>query len=195
MINDVQIDAIAHATRINLVGTSGSGKSTLGRKLATLKEIPYVEMDQLFWKPDWQESTDAEFLPKVQRAVAGDHWILDGNYHHRTAAIKWSRAQLVLFVDLSFSHTLYRVTKRAFARALSQREIWPGTGNRESLRRSLLSRDSIIWWTATHHGLNRHRYLAPDLLNDHPQTQLVHLNSAAKIDYCLAALKAHKTRG
>ena len=31
-------------------------------------------------------------------------------------------------------------------------------GNRESLRMSLMSRDSIIWWALKTHGTNRARY-------------------------------------
>ncbi len=75
-------------TRFNVVGSSGSGKSTLARAIAQALQLPYVELDALFWKPDWQESSDDEFLPKLAQALAGDEWVLDGNYS-RTTSIKW----------------------------------------------------------------------------------------------------------
>ena len=58
--------------RINVIGTSGSGKSTLAKRIAEKLDIPYIELDELFWKPNWTESTDEEFFPKVARAVSGE---------------------------------------------------------------------------------------------------------------------------
>ena len=48
--------------KINVVGTSGSGKSTFSRTLATKLVHPYIEMDAIFWKANWQESSDEEFF-------------------------------------------------------------------------------------------------------------------------------------
>ena len=36
--------------RINVLGTSGSGKSTFGKKLADKLNVPYVQLNELFWK-------------------------------------------------------------------------------------------------------------------------------------------------
>lgn len=41
--------------RINVVGTSGSGKSTFGRQLSQQICAPYIEMDALFWQPNWKK--------------------------------------------------------------------------------------------------------------------------------------------
>jgi adenylate kinase family enzyme len=90
MMPAAQIDALAMARRIIAVGCSGAGKSTFSQRLAKLKDIPYVEMDQLFRKPNWREPSDEEFLPKVKNAVAAEAWILDGNYS-RTQNTKWPR--------------------------------------------------------------------------------------------------------
>ena len=49
-------------TRFNVVGSSGSGKSTIARAIAQALQIPYVELDALFWKRGWQESPDDELL-------------------------------------------------------------------------------------------------------------------------------------
>tara|TARA_B100000029_G_scaffold512514_1_gene609361 strand:+ start:9644 stop:9868 length:225 start_codon:yes stop_codon:yes gene_type:complete len=70
--------------RINVLGTSGSGKSTFSKNLAEQLNIPYVQLDELFWKPNWTESSDEEFFPKIEDALSPDEWVLDGNYIRST---------------------------------------------------------------------------------------------------------------
>jgi adenylate kinase family enzyme len=144
------LDNLADYQRINVIGTSGSGKSTFAKSLAEALQLPYFEMDQLFWKPNWVESTDEEFLPKVEQVAARTQWVMDGNYS-RSFPIKLKRAQLLVWIDLPFLTTTYRVTRRAIQRSLSQTELWPDTGNRESLKKSFFSKDSVIWWSITHY--------------------------------------------
>ncbi|MEE4280863.1 MAG: shikimate kinase [Pseudomonadales bacterium] len=144
------LDNLADYQRINVIGTSGSGKSTFAKSLAEALQLPYFEMDQLFWKPNWVESADEEFLPKVEQVAACPQWVLDGNYS-RSFPIKLKRAQLLVWIDLPFLTTTYRVTRRAIQRSLSQTELWPDTGNRESLKKSFFSKDSVIWWSITHY--------------------------------------------
>ena len=81
--------------RINVLGTSGSGKTSVAKRIAKKLNIPYVELDELFWKPNWTESTDEEFFPKLEEALSADAWVLDGNYT-RTIPIKWKRCQMVM---------------------------------------------------------------------------------------------------
>ncbi len=131
--------------RINIIGTSGSGKTTFGRELAQVLQIPFIELDAIFWGSDWSESSDSELFSKLSAALAGDNWVLDGNYS-RTLAIKWERVQVVIWLDFSFLRTVAQAVKRAVSRIISQEELWPGTGNRESLKK-LISRDSIVLWT------------------------------------------------
>jgi hypothetical protein len=50
---------------------------------------------------------------------------------------------LVVWVDYSFWRTLARRSV-ARLRASRRQELWPGTGNCETFRRSFFSRDSII---------------------------------------------------
>ncbi|WP_262355798.1 shikimate kinase, partial [Klebsiella pneumoniae] len=47
---------------INVVGTSGSGKSTLARRLAHRLELPWIELDRLYWRPNWQGAPDEAFF-------------------------------------------------------------------------------------------------------------------------------------
>lgn len=144
--------------KINVVGTSGSGKSTLSKEIAKALDIPYLEMDQIFWKPDWTEPTDDEFFPKLEVALAQDSWVLDGNYS-RTTAIKWQDVDIVIWVDFSYARTIFQAVKRALNRVFTQVELWPGTGNRETFKK-LFSKDSIVLWTITNYTKNKQKYQA-----------------------------------
>ena len=146
--------------KVNVVGTSGSGKSTLARRLAQAMSVPCIEMDTLYWRKNWQGCSDEEMLTALSaRLTASDGWVLDGNYN-RTRSLKWQDVDMVIWVDYGFWRTLRQVTCRAIGRARSQKELWPGTGNRESFRRAFLSRESIIWWMLKTWRNNRRRYLA-----------------------------------
>ena len=139
-----------------MIGTSGSGKSSFARQLAAALKIPYLEMDRLYWKPNWQEPNDEEFFSILEHALSGDAWVLDGNYT-RTPHIKWPSANLVVWIDYSFPLTLYRVIKRSILRAWKKQELWPGTGNRESFTR-LFSEDSMVLWTLSHYASNKGKF-------------------------------------
>jgi adenylate kinase family enzyme len=145
--------------RINVVGTSGSGKSVFARRIAELLDLPYYEMDALFWKPGWQQAADEELFSKVEEVCAQPRWVLDGNYT-RTLPIKWKRVQVVVWLDPPFLPTVLRVTARTIRRALTREELWPGTGNRESLAEAFFSKRSIIWWAISTHAKNRRKYEA-----------------------------------
>ena len=142
--------------RINVIGTSASGKSTFSRKLAQVLDVPYIEMDRLFWKPAWEKPTDEEFFANLQTALEQEHWVLDGNYS-RTTPLKWPRTEAVIWLDYSFARTLYQAISRAIKRSISQEELWPGTGNIESFGR-LFGRDSIVLWSIQSYHRNRRRY-------------------------------------
>lgn len=103
--------------KINVIGTSGSGKTTLARRIADELAIPYIEMDRLYWRPNWQGTADDAFLEKLEHALsASQNWVLDGNYN-RTRPVKWRNVDLVVWVDYGFVRTLYQAVIRASKRA------------------------------------------------------------------------------
>lgn len=147
---------IAQLARVNVIGSSGSGKSTFARRLAELLASPYVELDALHWLPDWQEAADAEFSAKIAAAVSGERWVLDGNYS-RCNELKWARVQTVIWLDYGFGLTLGRLLQRSLRRGLSAQELWPNTGNRESLWR-LFGRESMVLWLLKSYRPHRQRF-------------------------------------
>ncbi|MDF1755986.1 MAG: adenylate kinase [Verrucomicrobiales bacterium] len=173
--------------KVNVIGTSGSGKTTFSRALADKLEVPCIELDALFWKANWEMSGDEEFVAKIAQCLEGDGWVLDGNYT-RTIPVKWKEVDTVIWLDYPFRVTFYRALKRAVGRSLRGTEIWPGTGNRESFRKTFFSRDSVLLWTITSYGKVRKQYR--EMIGDpqYESIQFVHLTSPAAARRFLAAL-------
>lgn len=165
--------------RINVVGTSGSGKSTFCRQLAGQLDAPHVEMDAVYWGPNWTEPSDEVFFKKLEQQLSGDRWVLDGNYT-RTIPVKWRRVQTIIWLDYSFPRTLYQTLKRAIARAYTKEELWPGTNNRESFRKSFFSRDSIVLWSITSFSKVRRSYQQIVESGSYPQIEFVRLCSPSQ---------------
>jgi adenylate kinase family enzyme len=187
-------ETTAALERINVVGTSGSGKTTFARELARRLDLPYYEMDRLFWKPGWEASSDVELFGKVQDVTSGRRWVLDGNYT-RTLPIKWKSVQLVVWLDPSLLKTVWRVTVRTMRRALTREELWPGTGNRESLAEAFLSRKSIIGWAMSTHAANRRKYSALMAAPEYSHIEFVRLRSPAQAALFLERLRAVELTG
>jgi len=129
--------------RIVVVGTTGSGKTVLARELAKRLGISHVELDALYWEPQWIEPAMDVFRARVSRAVSGEAWVVDGNYG-RIRDLVWPRADTLVWLDFSLPVILRQLVQRTFQRVVSQEELW--SGNRERIRSALFSRNSLIIW-------------------------------------------------
>ena len=79
--------------RAIVIGTSCSGKTTVASRISQVCGIPHIELDALFWGPNWTEPARDEFLEKVRSEVSADEWVLDGNYGY-AREFTWPRATL-----------------------------------------------------------------------------------------------------
>lgn len=168
--------------RINVVGTSGSGKTTFAAALAERLGHRHVELDELNWGPNWSEAAPAEFRARVRQALAGDGWVVDGNYRAVRDLI-WPRADTLVWLDYSRTVVTWRIVTRSISRLVRRTEMW--AGNRETLRK-LLSRDSIVWWSVSTYARRRREY--PALIAAHPQLDVVRLHSPAAAERWLRSL-------
>src|SRR5690606_21363740 len=143
--------------RIIVIGNTSAGKSTLAARLAERLDVPFVELDALYWKPDWVEPETEEFRAVVRKATAGDAWVIAGNYQSKTEDLTWPRAETIVYLDYSLPLVLWRVLRRSWRRWRTQELLW-GT-NRESFWKHLTSWDhSLLVWAVKSHGKHRRRW-------------------------------------
>ena len=96
-----------------MIGTSWKRKNDIWSKAWLVFWIfPFIEMDAVFWGPDWGFPPDEEFFSRLSDLLEGEKWVLDGNYT-RTMEFKWDRVQAVVWLNFSFARTVYQAIKRA----------------------------------------------------------------------------------
>ena len=77
-------DRLSIGPRISIRGATGSGKTTLGHTLGQRLGLPVVELDAIYWLPNWQVKPWDQFRIDVRAALdACPHgWLCVGNYRH-----------------------------------------------------------------------------------------------------------------
>lgn len=102
--------------RIYIVGPSGSGKTTLGKFICAKLGLPHFELDQIAY-PDQKEQILKKRLAAVSRLAQKAKWVTEGIY------VSWTKklieqADLIIWLDMPYYKTLFRVIKRFIAHKL-----------------------------------------------------------------------------
>ncbi len=97
--------------RVAVVGSGGAGKSTFARRLGASTGLPVIHLDELYWRPGWVPTPDDEWREIMTDLVAGDAWIIDGNYS-RTMDLRAQTADTVLLLDYAPVGNLTRALRR-----------------------------------------------------------------------------------
>jgi len=97
--------------RVLVIGSPGAGKSTLARALAERTRLPLVHLDQEYHLPGWQDRTKDEWRLKLDKLLAGERWIIDGNYGGSLER-RLARADTAILLDYPALLCLRRVVKR-----------------------------------------------------------------------------------
>jgi adenylate kinase family enzyme len=170
----------AAVRRVSVIGTSGSGKSTLASSLAVALGADFLELDSVYHQADWVPLPTEEFRRRVALVVAGERWVIDGNYS-KVRDIVWARADTVVWLDLPRRTVMRRIIRRSVGRVASRVELW--NGNRERWRNlfTLDKEESVISWAWQTHTANRVKFEAAmaDPENDH--LRFVRLTSPAAV--------------
>lgn len=180
---------IALGRRIVVYGVTGSGKTTVARRLGALLGLPVIELDALFWNPNWVDTPADEFRTRVQSAfdAAPAGWVCDGNYTGRLGDFAVSQADSVVWMHLPLWVTFRRVLTRTVSRALRREVLW-GT-NQESWRLSFLDRNSILLWSLTHHWATA-RNIKTVLSETDARPRVYELKSARDVGKFLATVRS-----
>jgi adenylate kinase family enzyme len=144
---------MADQLRFSVIGTSGSGKTTLARALAARLQIPFIELDSIFHQANWVALPEDAFRVRVSALLAGECWVVDGNY----AAVRelvWERATTIVWLDLPRWQIMAQVIWRSVGRAATGAELW--NGNRERWNMLLTADHPIRWAWRTYHERRRH---------------------------------------
>jgi adenylate kinase family enzyme len=176
--------------RIAVVGNSGSGKTSLAHRLAERLGVPHVELDAIHHQADWVPLPPEVFRSVVGSALAGDGWVVDGNYGE-VRDLVWGRADTLVWLDLPRRIVVRRVVLRTVVRAVLRRELW--NGNREPIRDVLRLDDperSIVRWSWSQHGPYRQRYAALTADPTWSHLEVVRLRSAREVSRWLVTVPA-----
>lgn len=173
-------------TRVVVIGTSCVGKTTFAQGLARVLSFPHVELDALYWQPNWIPRPSEEFRALTAQALSQDRWVTDGNYGVVRDLI-WSRATTVIWLNYGSPLVLWRALTRTVRRMLTQEELF--SANRESLRLAFFSRDSILWWVLTTFHRRRKQYRVLFDRRTSPQLVYVELRNPSEAKHFLAGLE------
>ncbi len=132
--------------RIHVIGSSGSGKTTLARALAERLSLPHLEIDRIYHQADWQPLAVEPLRAKVEAFVAGDRWVIDGNYS-KVRDLIWTRADTVVFIDLPRCRVMAQLVPRTLRRVITQ-EV-PCNGNQVRWQSLLLAdpEENLLLWS------------------------------------------------
>ncbi|TDE85090.1 DNA topology modulation protein FlaR [Deinococcus sp. S9] len=93
--------------RVLVIGSPGAGKSTFAKTLAARTGLPLTHLDELYWDPGWKPRARERWLSCLSDALAGERWILDGNFSS-TLLERAYRADTVFFLRPPRSMCLWR---------------------------------------------------------------------------------------
>jgi adenylate kinase family enzyme len=173
--------------RIAVVGTTSSGKSTLAQKLAERIGADFIELDALYWEPNWQPAQPAEFWERVKDAIESDAWVVAGNYR-RVRDLIWEKAEMIIWLDYPLHVLFWRLLTRTVQRVITQEELW--NGNRENLwdHLKLWSEESLFYWLFKTYW--RRKRELPEWLSEprNAHLRVLHFKSPRETDEWLAGI-------
>lgn len=165
-------------SRLLVIGSTGSGKSTLAQKLAGQLELEYIELDALFWEPNWTATPRELMREKVERATRVPRWVVAGNYSAMRDLL-WPHAQAIFWLDYPLATVFGRLLARTWRRWRTQEELW--NGNRERLypHFKIWSDESLFRWLLKSHGRHRREYSTLLALPEYRHLQVYHFETPA----------------
>jgi adenylate kinase family enzyme len=138
-------------SRVVVAGVSGAGKTTLARLIGTGLGLPAVELDALYHGPAWIPRPG--FADDVRRFTATAAWVTEWQYT-AVRPLLTTRADLLVWLDLSVPRTMAQVVWRTVRRRLRGEVLW-GVNVEAPLVTVLRDREHIVRWAwSTRHALD-----------------------------------------
>jgi adenylate kinase family enzyme len=170
-------------TRVVVVGTSCAGKTTLARRLAGILGSDHVELDSVYWGPEWTPRPD--FVQAVLAIAEHPCWVIDGNYS-AVRDIIWSRSTTIVWLDYSFGRVFSQALRRTARRIITREPLYGG--NRETIRGALFATDGIPWWVIRTHGKRRRDFPALFKRPEYGRAAVIRLGNPAAAEAFLLSV-------
>lgn len=175
-----------HMQRVLVIGSGGAGKSTFATRLGQRTGLPVIHLDREYWRAGWVEPEPEAWKATVARLIAGERWILDGNFggslEQRLAA-----CDTVVFLDTPRMKCLWRVlVRRLRHRGRARPDMTSGCNEK-------LSAD-FLWWIWTYPARRRPAVLRR-LQRLRADQKAVVLRSYAEVERFLAAQSHDASHG
>lgn len=145
------VPQVMTSRKVWIVGCPGCGKSTLSDALAKRTGAPRVQLDDLYWGPGGVGRSPEEFTALLAAELAGERWIVDGQYPAAVAAFA-DRADCLVWVDPPLALSWSRLLRRTLRRWIRREPLWGGT--RETFW-SVVGPRSILWYALRVHRAQR----------------------------------------
>jgi energy-coupling factor transporter ATP-binding protein EcfA2 len=148
---------LAACERILILGRTGSGKTTLARELAAALDVPHVELDSLYFGPEFSTAPLPLLRERTSTAIAGDRWVTDGN-KRAVRDLVWPRADTIVWLDYPLGISLWRLAKRARRRTSALKAQATETSGKSGLPRQLLAAARGVLTALRSHAGQRREY-------------------------------------
>ena len=173
--------------RIVVIGTTSSGKSTLAMKLAKKIGGDFIELDALYWDPNWTPAELSVFRERVETATSSQVWVVAGNYRGVRDLI-WSKAQAVIWLDYPRPLLFWRLFTRTVRRWITQEDLW--NGNREKLwwHFKFWSEESLFHWLFKTYWRRKREIPQLLALAEYSHLKVFHFQTPTETDEWLAKI-------
>jgi energy-coupling factor transporter ATP-binding protein EcfA2 len=150
-------NSLAACERILILGRTGSGKTTLAQELAAALRVPHVELDSLYFGPEFSTAPLPLLRERTSAAIAGDRWVTDGN-KRAVRDLVWPRADTIVWLDYPLGVSFWRLAKRARRRTSALKAQAAGTGGKTALPGQLLAAARGVLTALRSHAGQRREY-------------------------------------
>ena len=188
MLSEAERNNSCHqdARRLVVVGTSGAGKTTVAKRIASILDVPHIELDSYRYGPNWTKTPDDVVRDRLSEALRAEAWVADGNYYRIARDIVWPGATTVVWLDYSIHVVMWRLFGRTMRRGILREELW--NGNREKLWWHFVTRDSLFLWALKTHWSRRRTMPAEFARPEHAHLDVVHLRSTKSTNEWIGTL-------
>jgi adenylate kinase family enzyme len=146
--------------RVAVVGVTGVGKTMFAATLSQRLGVPHIELDSLYWQPNWTPPDRDVFRARIVAEVARAGWVIDGNYN-ATRELVWASADTLIWLNYPLRLIFERLLRRTLRRGLGREILW-GT-NQERLWSQFFSPKSLFVWALQTYPRYRREY--PSLIS------------------------------